>query len=228
MHEGGHWLAVALEESHDTALSISRQGGWLTGAVKISAGRIGPVQDRERGVTEGRAQPPFELARRVDLSQFDYESTCRRLAHLRPQLAGHEADGHDPVLLGGAEESLARPLSGRVILERHLVEARKCISDVWLVVDRQSPSSLGVHVREGALRQLRPFLRVELAHGCPVRPGPPARPSGRTQITERYSTRKHGATGDENERGASGEALRGHPSLPYTVTPSYHDSGGDA
>src|SRR5438094_2640930 len=57
---------------------------------------------------------------------------------------------------------------------------------------------------------------------------PPARPSGRTQITERYSTRKHGATGDENERGASGEALRGHPSLPYTVTPSYHDSGGDA
>src|SRR5437773_2598996 len=75
-------------------------------------------------------------------------------------------------------------LSGRVILERHLVEGRQCISVVWLVVDRQSPSSLGVHVREGALRQLRPFLRVELAHGCPVRPGPPASPSGRTQITD--------------------------------------------
>ena len=82
VHEGGHRAALSLEQRDGSVSSIARQSGRPTGAVEIGAGRFGPVQDREAGVAEGRAQPPFELTRRADLSQLDDQSTGHRLAHL--------------------------------------------------------------------------------------------------------------------------------------------------
>jgi hypothetical protein len=139
------------------------------------------LEQRERLVTEleqwinapvGGRRGTRPIVFDVDQEQLaECHAWLRDGLHLRAELAGDEADGHDPVLLGGVEEPLAGPFPGRFVLERHLVEALQGIADVRLVVDRQAPSSPRIHVREGALGQPRAFPGAELAHELPVRPG---------------------------------------------------------
>jgi hypothetical protein len=88
------------------------------------------VEDGEGGIAKSHPQALLELRRGVDMAELDDQPTRRGRAHLGLELAGHEADGYDPVLLGGPEELLARPLQGGFILEGHLREARESVADV--------------------------------------------------------------------------------------------------
>ncbi len=72
--------------------------------------------------------------------------------------------GHDAVLLRRGEQLLAGALAGRLVLERHLLEAGEGVADVRLVVDREPPLPLRVDVGEGAVGQVSPLGRVELRH----------------------------------------------------------------
>ena len=85
---------------------------------------------------------------------------------LRVELAGDEAERHDPVLLGGVEQPLARSLAGRVVLEVDLVEPGERVADVGGVVDRKPSPTPGVDVGERPIREVRPFRRLEPRHGA--------------------------------------------------------------
>jgi len=52
------------------------------------------------------------------------------------ELACDEADRHDPVPLRRFEQPRARPIPRRFVLESGLVEARKRVADVGLVINR--------------------------------------------------------------------------------------------
>ena len=81
------------------------------------------------------------------------------------ELCADEADGHDSVLLGRPQQPIARPVPGRVVLEGHLVEPREGIAHMHRVVDRQTPFAARIYVGEGAVGQLRTFLRAKRWHG---------------------------------------------------------------
>ncbi len=76
---------------------------------------------------------------------------------LAAELAVHEADRHDPVLLGGLQEPPPGAIAGIVVLELHLVESGQGVANVRFVVDRQPPPTPGIDVGEGAVAQ-RPAL----------------------------------------------------------------------
>ena len=169
MHEGGHRLAVALEQrGQRRGRRVARGRGQRHGlavAIEIGAGRLGPVQHRERRVVQRRAHAAFELGGSPGLHELDDETTRRGFARARLELPGDEADRHDAVLARSDEQLLARALARRFVLECDLVEARQRVANVRLVVDRQPPAALRVDVSEGACGQLRALARIERAHG---------------------------------------------------------------
>ena len=83
---------------------------------------------------------------------------------LGSQLCADEADRHDPVLLSCSEQAVARPVSGGLVLERHLTEPRQSVPDVRRVVDRQPPAPGRVDVGKGAVGKLRALLCAEPCH----------------------------------------------------------------
>ena len=72
---------------------------------------------------------------------------------LAPQLAVHEADRHDPVLLGGPQQPPPGAVAGLVVLELHLVESGQGVANVRFVVNRQAPATVRIDVREVAVAQ---------------------------------------------------------------------------
>ena len=122
------------------------------------------MEDGESRIAKSHPQASLELRWGVDLAELDDQPPRGGRIHLSLELPGHEADGHDPVLLGGPEELLARPLQSGFVFEGHLREARESVANVRFVVDRQTPPAPRIHVGEGALGQLLSILGAELAH----------------------------------------------------------------
>ena len=90
------------------------------------------------------------------------------LVALAAQLPGHEADGHDAVLLRRAQQTRPGSIASGIVLEDDLVEPGQGIADMGRVVDRQPPTALRIDVRKRAVRQSSASLRVQLAHASPV------------------------------------------------------------
>jgi hypothetical protein len=80
------------------------------------------------------------------------------------QLRADEADRHDPVLLGRAQEPAARHVARLFAFERDLAEARERIPDVRRIMDRQTPAAIRIDVREAAVGKLRTLLGGERWH----------------------------------------------------------------
>jgi hypothetical protein len=87
---------------------------------------------------------------------------------LRSQLAGDEADGQNAELLRRVQQPLAGALPGSIVLEGNLVETGKCVSDMRLIVDRQSPLALGIDVGKCAVRQAGALLGAERGHASKI------------------------------------------------------------
>ena len=103
VNQGRHRLATAREQGNRAIGTLPRKSHGLTLAVEIGGHGLGPVEDRERRVTENRPQPRFELLRHPQSAEFDDRLTGGGLPALRAQLAGHEAKRHDAVLLGSSQ-----------------------------------------------------------------------------------------------------------------------------
>ena len=80
------------------------------------------------------------------------------------ELAGDKPDRHDPVPLGGGQQSPTCALPRRVVLELDLGEAGQRVTYMRLVVDRQVSPALRVHVGERGVREVFPGLAAELCH----------------------------------------------------------------
>ncbi len=158
-----HRPTVPLEEGHRLLLLIDGERGRLSRAVHVRAGALGPVQHRQRRVSEDASQVLLELGGRADPAQLDHEATRGGMLPLRAQLAGDETDGHDAVLLGRVQQPFLGSLPGRVVLELDLFEPGERVPDVRLVVDRQHALAAGVDVRERAVGKLRPFAGAQSA-----------------------------------------------------------------
>ena len=108
---------------------------------------------------EAPTEPLHETGRPLDVGHQQRDEPRRQggiVAAARClQLAGDEPDRHDAEALGSLEQPLARPLAGRVVLERDLPEAGEGVADVGGVVDRQAPSAMGVDVGECPVRERR-------------------------------------------------------------------------
>ena len=161
MHERRHRATLALEEGHAALLSLCGERDGPARAVEIRAGCVGPVQDGEGRIAKDAAQALFELTGGPVLTQFDHETTGRRVSPLRLELPGDEADGHDAVLFRRVQEPCASALSGGVVFESDLIEPRQGVAHVRLVVDRQPPPAARVDVGEGAAREARSFAGSE-------------------------------------------------------------------
>ena len=122
VHERGHRSPLALEERHRPARALDGQDGRLPGAVEVRARRIGPVQDRERGIPQGGAEPSLELGRGRDLPELDHQPSggslargdFKRVFDLFPVLE-HRRDQQAGTLSGGEQQmlALARALAAR-------------------------------------------------------------------------------------------------------------------
>ena len=152
VNQRGHRPAKTVEQRGRTTVGVAGKGHCLPAAVQVGPDRLGPVQDRERRVTEHGPQPLFQLLGRADRAQLDDGLAGGRLPALRAQLAGHETDGHDAVLLGRFEQPGSRPISRRFVLETRLVEARERVANVGFVIDRQPPAARRIDIGEGAVR----------------------------------------------------------------------------
>ena len=123
------------------------------------------------------AKAPHQAGGVLDVGEQESHQARRQCAHFARasldlatdayvlQLARDEADGHDPVFLGGLQQPRASPISGHFVLEGGLVEPRQRVADVGLVVDRQAPAPARIDVREGAVGQQSTGLPVEIGHG---------------------------------------------------------------
>ena len=151
VNQGGHRLAASLEQRDRASRAFARENDGLAVTVEVGGNGLGPVENRERRVAENGPQPRLELLRRPKPAELDDRLTRGRLPALRAQLAGHEAKGHDAVLLGSFQQPRSRPLSRRFMLETDLIEAREGVADVGLVVDRQAPAAAGADVGESAI-----------------------------------------------------------------------------
>src|SRR5712691_2054429 len=126
------------------------------------------------------AKVTYEARRVLDVGEQEGHEAGWQRAHLARaslglptdadilELAGDEAHRHDPVLLGGLQQPRARPISGRFVLEGSLVEARECVADVGLVVDRQPAAPARIDVCEGTVGQAGTRLRIEIGHWLEV------------------------------------------------------------
>jgi hypothetical protein len=102
--------------------------------------------------------------RALDVAEQERDP-ARRQPGLRLELRVDEADRHDAVPLGRAQQPAARAVAGRVVLEGDLVEPGEGVADVRRVVDREAPPALRVDVREGAVGKPRALLGAERGHG---------------------------------------------------------------
>src|SRR6202022_2088981 len=149
--QGGHRLALTLEQGHGAIGTLARKLYRLSFTVEVGGDRVGPVEDRKRRIASYGPPPPFQLLRRPEAAEFNARLPRRRLQALRAQLAGHEANRHDAVLLSGFQQPRPGPIACRFVLEADLVEARQRVADVGLVVDRQTPDTAGIDVGKGAV-----------------------------------------------------------------------------
>ena len=168
VHERRHRPALALEEGHAALIALGGKGDGASGPVQVRAGRVGPVQDGEGRIAEDAAQALLELAGCPGPAQLDHEAPGRRVAPLRLQLAGDEADRHDAVLLRRVQEPGARALAGGVVLEADLAEPGERVPDVRLVVDRQPPPAARVDIGEGAGGELGPLAGDQSRHASTI------------------------------------------------------------
>jgi hypothetical protein len=117
---------------------------------------------REQG-SVAIVEAPEQLGGALDIGQQEGDRAFRQLP-LRLQLRADEADGHDPVLLARPQQSHARLVPRALVLEGHLAEPRESVPDVRRVVDRQTPFTARVDVRERAVGKLCSLLRAKRWH----------------------------------------------------------------
>ena len=151
VNQCGHRLAAALEQRHRAVGALARKRHSPAFTIEVGGYGFGPVENRERRVTENGPQPRLELFRRPQSPQLDDRFTRGRLPALGTQLTVHETKRNDPVLLGGFEQPGSRPVARRFILEADLIEACEGVADVGLIVDREAALAAGVDVGEGAI-----------------------------------------------------------------------------
>ena len=164
VHERRRRPALALEVRHGPLILGRGKRDRLSRAVQVCARRVGPVQDRERRISQNRSQPFLELARSRIATELDDQATGGRVALLGLQLSRDEPDGHDAVLLRRVEQPCASALPRGVVLERHLVEPRERIAHVCPVVHGQPSPALRVDVGEGRVRKAIALLALEPGH----------------------------------------------------------------
>src|SRR5688572_5899807 len=144
----------------------------------VATGSANALADQRPHVTQHSrvsiTEPLRETRRAFDVGEKerhraarqDRYVTCARLdlvlLALLAQLSIEEADRDDAVLLRRPEQTLACSLAGDIVDERGLVEPRKGVPHVRRVVDRQTPASLRVDVREGAVGEARACAGGEL------------------------------------------------------------------
>ena len=83
---------------------------------------------------------------------------------LPAELAVHEADRHDPVLLGGPQQPPPGAVAGLVVLELDLAESGQGVANVRFVVDRQASPAMRIDVGEGAVAQRPALPGAECGH----------------------------------------------------------------
>ena len=106
---------------------------------------------------------PEQLRRALDVGEQEGDDARGELL-LRSQLGADEADGDDPVLLGGPQQPGTCLVPRFLVLEAHLAEAREGVADVRRVVNGQTAPAARVDVRERAVRELRTLLRAKRWH----------------------------------------------------------------
>ena len=148
----GHRTALTAEQRDRAILCVLGERGGLAVAVQVGRHRVRPVQDRQCRVTKHGAQAVLQLVRRPQTAELDDRLPGCHLPALRLQLAGHEADRYDAVLLRRSEQPGAGPIARHFVFETDLVEASKRVADVGLVVDRQPAGATRIDIREGAIR----------------------------------------------------------------------------
>ena len=139
------------------------------------------MQDGEGRITQDGPEPLLELAGGGIAPQLDHETTGRRIASLRLQLAGDEPDGHDAVFLRRVQQALAGALPSGVVLEVDLAEPGQRIADVGLVVNGQASTAARVDVRKRPVRKARSLFAPEASHASTIArlPGRRERPDSR-------------------------------------------------
>ena len=155
------------------------------------------------------AEAVQQLGRALDVGQQE-RHVARRQLPLGLQLRADEADRHDPVLLGRVQQPAARPVARGLVLERHLVEARKRVAHVRSVVDRQAPLALRVDVanaRSGAARAPSPQRRHAYRTRTTTRAGRGGGASERKSRTDAACSQKPQPSGSAGESGEGGGAI---------------------
>ena len=199
VNQRGHRLALTLDRRDRTSGTLAGKRHRLTLGIEIGGHGLGPVEDRERRIAEHGPQPRFQLLGRPEAAEFDDRFARRRLETLRAQLAGHEADRHDAVLLGGFQQPRSSPIPRRFVFEAGLIEPRKRVADMRQVVDRQAPSATGIDVSEGAVRQLGTCLAAELGHALIIAMIAP--------VTSRSRRRRNSVEAGRQQQEASSSAV---------------------